>query len=384
MKRMILPLLLLLSPLFASAQDKPAAPDRPVITLFYSEHCGACLRLRREVLPEIREHYLGRVEWDERCTDEPEHLAALFAVTKQYLGEHTAARVPAVVIGGRLLVGGEIKPNLETAIEELLAGKTEEYDTQYSGADLKKEFSAFSPSAVAVSGLIDGINPCAFAVIVFFISFLAVYGYSKKEIAVVGSAYCLGVFVAYMVIGLGILKALYALSGFYVAMKVFYYLMALACFIFAAFSLKDYYLYKTTGSAEGFALQLPQALKLKINKVMGLLRRRDGSLGLPRLFAAAFVVGLMVSVIEAVCTGQVYVPTIAYIMKDPQLRSTALGYLLLYNLMFIVPLIIVFALSLAGCSSERFSGFFKQRLGLSKLLLAGLFLLLGVLLLILS
>ena len=107
-------------------------------------------------------------------------------------------------------------------------------------------------------------------------------------------------------------------------------------------------------------------------------------MGMGRLFAAAFVVGIMVSVIEAVCTGQVYVPTLAYIMKDPALRAKALAYLLLYNLMFIVPLVAVFALSLAGCSSERFSGFFKRRLGAAKLLLAALFAGLGVLLLVLS
>ncbi len=250
--------------------------------------------------------------------------------------------------------------------------------------ELKKEFSAFSASAVAGSGLIDGINPCAFAVIVFFISFLAVYGYSRAEIVVVGSAYCLGVFVAYVLIGMGILRALYALSGFYLAMKVFYYLMAAACFAFAGLSVRDYLLYKKTGSAEGFALQLPQALKLKINRVMGLLRHKDGSMGMGRLFTAAFAVGLMVSVIEAVCTGQVYVPTLAYIMKDPSLRAKAFAYLLLYNLMFIVPLVVVFAVSLAGCSSERVGGFFKRRLGAAKLLLAALFTALGVLLVALS
>jgi len=167
-------------------------------------------------------------------------------------------------------------------------------------------------------------------------------------------------------------------------MKLFYYLMAAACFLFAWLSLRDYLLYKKTGSAEGFTLQLPQTLKLKINKVMGLLRRKDGNMGAGRLFAAAFAVGLMVSVIEAVCTGQVYVPTLAYIMKDPHLRARALAYLLLYNIMFLVPLLAVFGLTLAGYSSGKFSGFFKQHLGASKLLLTALFLALGILLTMLA
>ena len=380
MKKLIL-FFLMLCPQLVSAQEKAV----PAAVLYYSDHCSHCLRFKKEVLPGLKEKYGARVRWGEVCVDQPDNLAMFWAVVKHYRGEDAKPYIPSMEVGDNILIGGEeLRDNLTGALDEAIAKGEFGNGPRPSAQELKKEFSAFSASAVAGSGLIDGINPCAFAVIVFFISFLAVYGYSRAEIVVVGSAYCLGVFLAYMLIGLGILRALYALSGFYYAMKVFYYLMSAACFAFAALSVRDYLLYKKTGSAEGFALQLPQALKLKINKVMGLLRRKDGSMGMGRLFAAAFVVGIMVSVIEAVCTGQVYVPTLAYIMKDPALRAKALAYLLLYNLMFIVPLVAVFALSLAGCSSERFSGFFKRRLGAAKLLLAALFAGLGVLLLVLS
>ena len=380
MKRLFL-LLALVFPQPLPAQESGA----PVATLYFSEHCGACLRFKNEVLPGLKEKYGARIQWSEVSVDEGSNLSAFWAAVKHYRGAEAKPFIPSMEVGGKLLIGGEeLREQLDGLLAETLARGEFGAGPRPAAQELKKEFSAFSVSAVAGSGLIDGINPCAFAVIVFFISFLAVYGYSRAEIVVVGSAYCLGVFVAYMLIGLGILRALYALSGFYSAMKVFYYLMSAACFAFAGLSVRDYLLYKKTGSAEGFALQLPQALKLKINRVMGLLRRKDGSMGMGRLFAAAFAVGLMVSVLEAVCTGQVYVPTLAYIMKDPALRARAFAYLLLYNFMFIAPLVAVFALSLAGCSSERFSGFFKRRLGVAKLLLAALFAGLGVLLLVLS
>jgi len=99
------------------------------------------------------------------------------------------------------------------------------------------------------------------------------------------------------------------------------------------------------------------------------------------LFIAAFLSGILVSVLEAVCTGQVYLPTITFILKNSTLKLRALIYFLGYNLMFILPLIIVFLFSLMGVSSSRFSELSRRHSGLVKLLLALLFFLLGFILL---
>jgi cytochrome c biogenesis protein CcdA len=86
-----------------------------------------------------------------------------------------------------------------------------------------------------------------------------------------------------------------------------------------------------------------------------------------------------VSLLEAACTGQVYLPTIVYIVKNTKLRLKALTYLILYNLMFILPLIVIFILSLVGFSSQKFNVFLKKHLGTIKIILAFIFLLLGLL-----
>ena len=100
-----------------------------------------------------------------------------------------------------------------------------------------------------------------------------------------------------------------------------------------------------------------------------------------RLLLAALAVGFIVSLLEAVCTGQVYVPTVVLIMQDPALRLKATAYLLLYNLMFVMPLVAVFILALAGCESKAFNDFLKKHLGLTKILLCLVFLGLFILLL---
>ena len=103
--------------------------------------------------------------------------------------------------------------------------------------------------------------------------------------------------------------------------------------------------------------------------------------GLGKLIVSALITGFLVSLLEAVCTGQVYLPTISFVLKSTTLKLQALGYLLLYNIMFIVPLIIIFVLALLGTSSQQFANFLKKHLGLIKILMIVLFFGLGIYLL---
>ena len=88
---------------------------------------------------------------------------------------------------------------------------------------------------------------------------------------------------------------------------------------------------------------------------------------------AAFTTGFFVSLLELACTGQVYLPTIIYVLGIPGLRTKAHLYLLLYNLMFIVPLLIVFVISYLGATSEQLNAFLKKNTAVIKLLTALMF-----------
>ena len=126
-------------------------------------------------------------------------------------------------------------------------------------------------------------------------------------------------------------------------------------------------------------LQLSLGNKTRIHKIMGFFLR-DKQKSTVRLVLAALAVGFCVSLVEAVCTGQVYMPTCVLILQDPQLRACATLYLVLYNLMFVVPLVAVFVLALLGYESKGFNAFFKKHLGLTKVLLSLVFLGLFILL----
>src|SRR3989304_8353893 len=61
---------------------------------------------------------------------------------------------------------------------------------------------------VAVAALIDSINPCAFSILVLTIAFLLSIGKIRSSVLAIGGAYILGIFLVYLVIGLGLLQTL--------------------------------------------------------------------------------------------------------------------------------------------------------------------------------
>ena len=93
-------------------------------------------------------------------------------------------------------------------------------------------------------------------------------------------------------------------------------------------------------------------------------------------------VGFLVSLLESLCTGQVYLPTIVFATRAPGMRAAALGYLLLYNMMFIVPLVAILAATYLGVRSEAIITFFRRRLAMVKCGMTLLFAGLGVLVLV--
>ena len=361
-----------------------ATQEKVEVALFLSPYCVHCNKLKKEYLGKLKEKYKEVAHFTEYdITQEGNHFifmetAKAYGVSEKELG------YPAAAVGSTFLIGypSQIGTYAENAIEKakLLGEKTLIKTVSNSEDRAEQAFKKITFWAIISAGLVDGINPCAFAVIVFFISFLTVYKYSRREILIVGAAYCVAVFVAYLLLGIGVFKCLYALRGFAYVIKTFYILTAGFCLVFFGLAVYDFVVYTKTKKSDGLLLQLPLGLKTRIHKIMGFFLR-DKNKSTLRLTLAALAVGFGVSLVEAVCTGQVYVPTCVLIMKEPAFRVRAISYLVLYNLMFIVPLVVVFVLTLLGCESKVFNDLLKKHLGLTKIMLCLVFLGLFILLL---
>ena len=100
--------------------------------------------------------------------------------------------------------------------------------------------------------------------------------------------------------------------------------------------------------------------------------------GTLRLCLVGAGLGAGVTLIESVCTGQIYVPTLAFLVKAG--RFAALPYLLLYNLMFCAPLLLALVIAYRGTTSDRFLLFARRHVLGAKLAMAASFLTLAALL----
>ena len=198
------------------------AQEKVDFAVFVSPTCVHCKHFENEYLPVLQEKYKDEVNFMIYDVSK-DNNNLLLRDTAQMYGK--SAAFPTAIVGDTYMLGypHEIKTYAESAIEkaQMLSLPTK---LAVKNEDTKTAFSKITFWAIVGAGLVDGINPCAFAVIVFFISFLTVYKYTRREILVVGSAYCFAVFVAYVLIGLGLFQFLYAMRGFYWLIKGFYLL----------------------------------------------------------------------------------------------------------------------------------------------------------------
>lgn len=212
-----------------------------------------------------------------------------------------------------------------------------------------------SLSLVLGAGLIDGINPCAFAVLIFMISYLTRIVKSKKRVLLTGVTYIITVYFTYLLVGIGLLSVVQN----QVVSDIIYLIAGFVALITGFLNIKDFFYY-----GEGFSLRIPKSQKQRITHWA-----RKGSV------PAAFVLGLIVSLFELPCTGAVYFAILALLSKSSTLL-TAINCLLLYNLMFVLPLIIMFIAILLGYSvskAKEFKEEYKDWMKLiSGLLLVGL------------
>jgi cytochrome c biogenesis protein CcdA len=80
---------------------------------------------------------------------------------------------------------------------------------------------------------------------------------------------------------------------------------------------------------------------------------------------------------ELVCTGQVLFPVLTVLMKDG-VTVRALLLLLLYNVLFIVPLAVITVLAAYGVGAKALGDWAKRHVYATKLLMAALFAILGL------
>ncbi len=353
------------------AQEEPLR-----LMFFHSPSCSRCLKVKQSLLPIMEIDYGRRLKIEYYDVTEAENYRLLLSLRDQY-SPGFELELPIFFVRGNLLNG---KADLENALPALIESSFTSFkeNAAIKEKDIIEHFRSLRLWVILGAGLVDGINPCAFTVIVFFISYLALRGYKRRELAVVGFSFAASVFITYSLIGLGLFNFLYRFRGFWVFARVFNLLVAVLSILLGFMAVYDLVKFLKTKETQGLMLQLPRVIKNRIHGVISERYRRPDTVFLPRVILSAFITGFLVSLLEAVCTGQLYLPTIAFVLKTTPLKLKAFVYLVSYNIMFILPLLVILFLALLGFTSGQFSSFLKKNLVFVKAIMALVFFLLGI------
>ncbi len=405
-----------LAPTAGLCADKrqPVSKPSPLgVKYFYSEACKQCKRASKTI-NAMESKWGGRIAIERLDCDTLAGITSLLACEKQFGAKK--GPLPKVLIVGEWMVGPlQIEGRLDTVISDNVRplgstqpstspasapaskpatskpaasqpatiGRTSDAQREPTPVDdgklppeIQAYFESFSVGAVVIAGLADGINPCAFATIVFLISLLNVLKKSRHDLAMVGIGFTLAVFATYFLLGLGFLKAIKFFAVTSGVSTGLAYIAASMAFVLAAWSAVDFVRYVRSHDAHKITLHLPRRLQTLSHKVIHV------GLHTGWLFAGAVFIGVVVSLLESLCTGQVYGPTLVFVARQPELRTAAIGYLLLYNVMFIIPLVLILCVAWCGVGSQRLGGFLHAHLGLLKIAMAILFTGLGTLVLL--
>lgn len=358
--------------------------DLPSFLYFHSLTCHRCAQTKANVMPRVEKFFAGRVKFEYKDISDVENYKTLFTL-KQKLGADEKSVFPVMYFGGRFIDGRDEANLTYESIATFIArgmGSGEKLPVTAATEDIVKYFKRLTPLAIMSAGFVDGINPCAFTVIVFFMSFLFFQGYSKRNIAIVGASFMTAVFITYVLIGFGLFGWLHIMKGFQLATRIVSITIGVLSIIFGALSIYDAFIFLKKGESEEMVLHLPKSIKARIQSVIGdhyrLAKGKEPHKNVFLLITSALGVGFVISIFESLCTGQLYLPTIMFILKTTPYKAQAFSYLLIYNLMFMVPIAAIYGLALAGVSSQTFAAVMKKNMFLVKIFLAAMFLFLGI------
>ena len=357
---------------FCDEDEESCVVDSPIyMAYFYQTGCKECSRVEAD-LKYLQTKYPQIQVVEFNIYDQADLATWMVDRIDPYIDFQT----PALFIGEKVLIAEDILPdNIIPIIEEYRTTGAEaiwlDYNPEEAQNSIIERFNNMGWLAVVAAGLVDGINPCAFATLIFFVSYLTLSGKSGKQVLFVGAAFTLGVFLAYLLVGLGLYKVLELVGSMLdIIANIVYILTAVFCLVLAVLSFLDYRKAKQ-GNVGDMMLKLPEPLRKRINATI-----RQGNKSRSYIFSA-FIVGILISFLELACTGQVYLPTIIFVSSIPELRLQAILFLILYNLLFILPLVVIFVLVYFGTTSKDLTQFLKEKAATVKFAMGIVFVLLG-------
>ncbi len=181
---------------------------------------------------------------------------------------------------------------------------------------------------VVATAAIDSINPCAIGVLILMISVLLAAKQRTSRMLLLGGVYIFSVFAVYLLAGLGLT---YALAALPLALTEYLSLAVGSLIVLAGLlEIKDYFWY-----GRWFSLSIPGVFAEKMDRYAS-----------RTTIPGVILLGAFVSAVELPCTGAPYLAIITLLSQ--YFDMTALLLLVLYNIIFVLPLVVILLVVATG------------------------------------
>ncbi len=184
---------------------------------------------------------------------------------------------------------------------------------------------------------VDAINPCALAVLALMLMAILSYSKNRKRVLLSGLSFSLAIFIGYIIYGVLLVKIFQLMQVITTIRLTLYKILGLFAILLGALQLKDSMNYKPGG----FMTEMPMSWRPKAKK---LIENATGP-------ASSFFVGIFVTLFLLPCTMGPYLIMTGIISMYQLVK--VLPWLILYNVIFISPMILITLLVYAGLSNVK-------------------------------
>ncbi|MEA3272615.1 MAG: glutaredoxin domain-containing protein [Patescibacteria group bacterium] len=369
-------IVLIFIPFLGFAKDSEKKVD---LLLFYGQGCPHC-SATKNFLDILGAQYpeLNIIEYEIYFNAENREL---FQKMAEFFGTEIQG-VPTLFIDEKIVVGfsDALARVLEQEVQRCiiegcdspknkLEKELEEFDKEESVEIIGESSPTESPekieitkkitiSAVLAAAAVDAINPCAFAVLIILLTTILSSG-SKKRALLAGLVFTTSIFISYFLMGLGLYSAIQVAS----LTHTFYFVIAILAVLIGLFNLKDYLWY-----GKWFKMEVPDSWRPALQKLI------KGITSIP----GAFLIGFVISLFLLPCTSGPYIIILGLLAKTTT-RSGAIFLLLLYNFIFVLPMLLITGAVFFGfTTTEEAEEWRQKKLRILHLIAGCIILLLGI------
>lgn len=342
--------------LIAAVSAVPAAAATTLV-FFHEIGCSHCARTEA-FLESIHPNY-PQLEILHYEISEPESLGLLAGLLAAYNVEKDS--VPMIFIGDVAWIGGTFfglydepytvsgraaEMTLESAIQVAIEEGAGSPLDRIEETDTATLAEGLTIPAVIVAAVIDSINPCTFAVLVLLLGTLIVAERKGKKGLVLkaGLAFTIAIYISYFLLGIGVFTAIQAAG----VQRPFIIAVSCLAILLGLWNMKDFFAY-----GKWFSIEIPKRWRPAVKRLTTSVVSVPG----------AFFVGVLDSLFLLPCSSGPYIAILALLAKTSS-RTEGILYLLFYNLIFILPLLIItFAVHFGYTTTARAERWRSARLG---------------------